>query len=376
MENSIIKFIRQKDYKFIKEIGQGGTGRTILLSDETINEQFVCKKYSPNNPNDKLLYFDNFVKEIKLLHLVYHKNIVRIFNYYLFPEHTTGYILMEFIEGQNISEFLKNNPEKLNDVFNQVIEGFKYLEENKILHRDIRPENILISDEGVVKIIDFGFGKQIQFETDNDKSVSLNWRYATPEEFTEKVYDSKTEIYFTGKLFEEIILENNLESFAYKTTLNKMIERSPLKRYGSFFDIERTIITDTEPKLTFTNKQKETYKTFAGSLSAALSNVSPDVQYISDIDQIISKLKDLYEKCLLEDFVQNTGSLIKCFIKGNFSYYTSKRVSLIHLKNFLDFFKNSPVDKQKIIINNLWGRIDSVPRREETPPVDVDDIPF
>jgi serine/threonine-protein kinase len=283
---------------------------------------------------------------------------------------------MEFVEGLNISEFLKKNPEKLNDVFNQVIEGFKYLEENNILHRDIRPENILISEEGNVKIIDFGFGKQIQFETDNDKSVSLNWRYAIPEEFTNMTYNSKTEVYFIGKLFEEIILENNFENFAYKTTLNKMIERSPLKRSGSFFNIERVMINDSDPRLTFSGKQKETYKVFAESLSDSLSNVGPDIQYISDIDQIISKLKDLHEKCLLEDYVQNTNSLIKCFIKGSFSYYTSKRVPSVQLKNFLDFLKNSPVDKQKIIINNLWGRIDSIPRRDENPPIDVDDIPF
>jgi len=46
-KNSQIKFLRQKDYKYIDDIGQGGTGRTILIEDELINESFVCKKYSP-----------------------------------------------------------------------------------------------------------------------------------------------------------------------------------------------------------------------------------------------------------------------------------------------------------------------------------------
>ena len=45
MQGKLIEFIRQKDYKFIEEIGQGGTGRTVLLEDEIINERFVCKKY-------------------------------------------------------------------------------------------------------------------------------------------------------------------------------------------------------------------------------------------------------------------------------------------------------------------------------------------
>ena len=51
MEPRIIEFIRTKDFKFIEEIGQGGTGRTVLLEDEIINEKFICKKYSPYNPD-------------------------------------------------------------------------------------------------------------------------------------------------------------------------------------------------------------------------------------------------------------------------------------------------------------------------------------
>ena len=47
MKDNIIRFIKSKEYKYLKEVGQGGTGRTILIKDETINEQFVCKKYSP-----------------------------------------------------------------------------------------------------------------------------------------------------------------------------------------------------------------------------------------------------------------------------------------------------------------------------------------
>ena len=85
-KDEIIKFIRQKDYKLIKHIGQGGTGKTVLLKDEIIDEVFVCKKYSPYNKEDKEQYFKYFIDEIKILHCIYHKNIVRVFNYYLYPE--------------------------------------------------------------------------------------------------------------------------------------------------------------------------------------------------------------------------------------------------------------------------------------------------
>ena len=57
MNKKIIEFIRTKDYKFIKNIGQGGTGKTVLLKDEIIDETFVCKKYSPYYEEHKDLFF-------------------------------------------------------------------------------------------------------------------------------------------------------------------------------------------------------------------------------------------------------------------------------------------------------------------------------
>ena len=85
MADNFIQFIRQKDYKEVRILGQGGTGQTRLIEDDIINAYFVCKKYSPYYPELKEKYFKNFVDEIKLLHTVYHKNIVRVFNYFLYP---------------------------------------------------------------------------------------------------------------------------------------------------------------------------------------------------------------------------------------------------------------------------------------------------
>jgi len=146
MNKDDIKFIRQKDFKFLKEIGQGALGKTVLLKDEDLNVEFVCKKYKPINGVNKEQYFKNFINEIKLLHLLYHKNIVRIFNYYLYPNYFTGYIVMEFIEGLELDSYLEKYPENINNIFEQLIDGFVYLEENSILHRDIRPSNIMVDN--------------------------------------------------------------------------------------------------------------------------------------------------------------------------------------------------------------------------------------
>ncbi|WP_421806421.1 protein kinase family protein [Flagellimonas sp.] len=373
MKDNIVKFVRKKDYKYIEEIGQGGTGRTVLLEDEIINERFVCKKYSPFFKEHKKLFFNNFKHEIKLLHLLNHENIVRVFNYYLYPEDYTGYILMEFIKGQNIKEFLEDNPDKLNDVFEQTINGFVHLEKTNILHRDIRPENILISKDGIVKIIDFGFSKKIEPDSDFGKSISLNWKYDPPNEFQEEKYDFRTELYFVGKLFEEIIVSNKFQNFGYTDLLNKMILPDFSVRIPSFFDVNRSLISDLTKEVKFSSVEKNIYQVFADGLEGIFSEIDVDAEYISDISGIERELQEVYDNSILESHIQNPNYLARCFVNGNFRYYRSKTMEVDLLRKFVEFLVASSKERQKVIINNLWQRLDKIPRSK---PQIEDDLPF
>lgn len=372
MNKKIIEFIRTKDYKFIKDIGQGGTGKTVLLKDEIIDETFVCKKYSPYYEEHKDLFFKNFVDEIKILHNIYHKNIVRVFNYYLYPEKTTGYILMEFINGDDIKNFAFNNPHLINDLFQQTIGGFNYLEQNKILHRDIRPENILVSDEGVVKIIDFGFGKRINYTEDFDKSITLNWRFLPPVDFNNKFYDFRTEIYFIGKLFEEILRENEIENFLYKGVLSEMIKTDFNERISDFALIERKILADENIGIDFGYEDKETYKRFANSLTSVFSKIEQSAGYITDTDKIVTSLEDIYRNSMLEDYIQNPNSIARVFVNGSYKYFKRVEFSLYTLREFNKLMKSVSIDKKRIILNNLWQRLDTIERYTDY----KEDLPF
>lgn len=235
MTEKIVEFIRKKDFVLKKELGQGACGRTVLLYDSVIDEQFVCKKYSPIHESLKEEFFKNFVREIKYLHLLNHQNVVRVFNYYLYPEQRTGYILMEYVRGFDIEDYLAKHPEDVNEVFVQVIEGFSHLEKNKILHRDIRPQNVMVAEDGVVKIIDFGFGKQTNNANDFGKSITLNWWCEPPPEFKESIYDYRTEVYFVGKLFEKIIADTDIKHFKHMGLLGRMCISNPKTRIAFFF---------------------------------------------------------------------------------------------------------------------------------------------
>lgn len=371
MENNTIKFIKSKDYSVIKKIGQGGTGRTILIKDETINEIFVCKKYSTYYPEDKYLYYDNFVNEIKLLYKINHPNIVRVFNYYLYPEMTTGYIIMEYINGVDIEEYLSQYPNKINDIFTQTINGFKYLEEQNILHRDIRPSNILVSYSGIVKIIDFGFGKNVQESIDYKKSISLCWPYSLPDDFKAYLYDFSTEVYFVGKLFEKIIIDNNIDSnFKYKEVLEKMITPNHERRIKSFHDVERQILSESAEFIKFTDEEKFLYTNIAEFLMNVCKSVEPTTKYKDDIDLITKSLDDLLWKSVLEEYIQNNSLFIGCFIYPPYRYYLKPIVPTKTFEDFTKWWKKLSIDRKKVVLNNLWLRFDTIKRENK------DDLPF
>ena len=372
MEQKILNFIKNKDYVFEKYLGRGACGKAVLLKDTEIDKQFVCKKYEPMDGIDANLYFKNFLQEIKLMYDSNHENIIRIYSYYTYPAMKTGYILMEYIEGENIAIYIKNNPEQINNVFEQLISGFKYLEEHKIIHRDIRDSNILITKDGIVKIIDFGFGKKIEFESDKYKSVSLNWWCETPNEFENEIYDEKTEIYFVGKLFEKIIKTNGIGNFLYIEELNKMIQKESEKRINSFSEIYTSIFKKIKLIDNFSDDEKEIYRNFADSLISSISKIEYNAKFY-ELPFVINKLEFVYQENMLEMYVQNVNEVISSFVDGQFYYKKKGYIYVALLKDFIDLLKRSDFEKQKILMLNINNRLKTLERYTEDYP---EDIPF
>ena len=373
MDKEIISFIRQKDYKFIKPIGRGGLGRTVLLRDPEIDEQFVCKKYEPISGISNEDYYENFVNEIKCLFLLYHRNIVRIFNYHLYPNQTTGYILMEYVDGDTIDNYIKNNPETINDIFIQTIEGFTYLEEKKILHRDIRNENILVDVEGVVKIIDFGFGKQIENLEDYNKSISLNWWCPLPNDFSQNKYTFKTEIYFIGMLFKYLIQGNSIDNFNYIEELKQMTIENEDERIESFKTLLMQINEVQQLDQLFEDEEIELYQKFANGIHGSIAKIDKDINFNYDAREIITKLSDVYNSNMLENEIFNLPELIRIFITGKYSYWKERTFYVYTLKEFLQFFRSCSNQKQRIILNNLYNRLQTIEKYVENP---FGDVPF
>lgn len=368
----IIEFDRIKQFKYVKPLGAGGTGDAHLFKDDTTDMLFAFKKYAPKDLDYKDEFYNRFVDEIKILFKISHANIVRVYNYYLYPEIKLGYLQMEFVDGVAIDEFEPDGwGKEWSDVFMEVIGAFEYLENNDVLHRDIRPANVLIDKYESVKIIDFGFGKKLDSQEKDGKSVLLNWPVTElPKETLEEgVYNHQSEIYFVGKLFQRL-LENSIEDFSFKYIVEKMIKTDPKERYKSFIEISKEISVGIMNQIDFMDSEREIYINFADQLSNKITQFNEQFTPLDKMHDIIVKLSSLIRDNILEEYIQDNERLINCFITGWYTYSPKQNIKVECVKKFHQFLVDLPSFKQKIVLDNIYNRL-SVIRVEIN-----EDLPF
>lgn len=372
-EGEIVTFLRKRDYRFIRELGQGACGKTVLLFDEDIQDHVVCKKYEPYDEVERAALYQLFVREIKLLYQLHHPNIVRYFHHYLYPSLTAGYILMEFIEGEDIADHIRKAPERINDLFMQAIDGFAYLEQKGIVHRDIRAANILVTKAGCLKIIDLGFGKQAKSIDDFQKSITLNWNCEKPAEFRDGRYDFTTEVYFVGKLFDRLIRDHDAESFCYNDMLRGMCAFHEYERTQTFGEIQQRLRTQRFGHSSFSAADLEVYRRFASAITRHLTKVAQDAKYVIDFERVITQLADVDHCCILERSVPDAAKIIRCFLNGGY-YYRKAGFPTEIVRDFCGLLQRATHDQRNTIMANLHTRLDAIPRYDATP--DDSDVPF
>ncbi|HAW57577.1 MAG TPA: hypothetical protein DCX03_00960 [Bacteroidales bacterium] len=375
LENGkVITFDRKKHFKYIDRLGKGGTGETHLFEDETTNTMFAIKKYVPVNGNDVDDCYERFVDEIKILFTLAHPNIVRVYNHYLYPLSKSGYLQMEYIKGVTINNFKCTLEKNWNDLFIEAVYAFVYLEKNRVLHRDIKANNIMVDENKNLKVIDFGFGKKYNSQmVDGKNSVFLNWPANTlPVEIFENTYNHRTDMFFLGKLFSELTLKENVVPFKFGHILEKMIQVEPSERYGTFEEVSRDISKGIFGEIEFTDSDKKIYMELADFITDNLIEFTDFFTPITDTAEVIDNLEEIIRMNALEDYIINTPKLIKCFVRGSFNYkpgrYLEKRV----VTGFYQFFDNLTDVKKQIVLGGLLNRFSIIEVN-----VDEDDfIPF
>ncbi len=301
-------------FTFIGYIGSGGQGEVALLYDYTLKMNFVCKAVPINDDESK----GRFNEELKSMYTSYHENVVRIFSHFVFSDtsDTTGFILMEHIDGNDIFSYLNTNPSQVMSIFVQCIEGFKHLEKNRIIHRDLRNKNILVSENGQVKLIDFGYSKtNIDFGGTNS-SLILNWPASEPEEVINKEnnYSMRTDIYYLGHIFQNIISKLHLDEHTefLDTIVSKMCEYKVDSRYQNFNDILEDVYNVFET--TITDENKTIFREMASELSyTILGFYNKSGVFDFNPKSVIRKLKSLIHNTDYYDVITNYKEFAECF---------------------------------------------------------------
>lgn len=369
----VITFDAKKNFTFVKTLGAGGTGDTHLFKDETTDMLFALKKYVPKDARFVDEHYSRFVDEIKILLNISHPNIVRIYNYYLYPQAKTGFLQMEYVDGICIDQYSPMPWDKSwEDIFCDIIGAFEYLEKHHILHRDIRPANIMIDTSNNVKIIDFGFGKQLNGTTNDENSILLNWPATEmPNEVQlNQEYDERTEIYFVGTLFRHLLKEE-ISEFHFAHIIDKMVKINPEQRYDSFSEIIADISAGVLSEIDFSETQKKCYRDFAIALSTHILHFQSKYSPKNDIAQTISDLALLIRNSSLEECIQDNSKLIGCFVAGGYTYNPRKDIPVQILKDFYGLITSLDMGKRKILFDNIYTRLSTIEVKTED-----DDLPF
>jgi serine/threonine protein kinase/Tfp pilus assembly protein PilF len=201
-------------YKILKKLGEGGMGEVFLAQDTKLDRKVALKFLPPSLTRDTDAK-ERFKREAKAAAALNHPNIVTIYEINQHEDQT--YIAMEHVEGQTLKEIITENStlniqnskltiEKIIDITTQICEGLAKAHEAGIVHRDIKPQNILINKEGRVKILDFGLAKLKGVGQLTKESSTLGTiNYMSPEQALGKDVDHSTDIWSLGVILYEML---------------------------------------------------------------------------------------------------------------------------------------------------------------------------
>ena len=206
-ETSISGTIFAGRYKVVEELGRGGMGRVYRAYDNQLREEVALKIIKPEVASDKKA-LERFSNELKLARKIIHRNVCRL--YELMEYQGVRFISMEYVPGEDLKSFIKR-ARRLDigaavAIAIQVCEGLAEAHRLGVVHRDLKPGNIMIDNEGSAKIMDFGIARSLL-----EKGITGEGRvvgtpeYISPEQIEGKAADRQSDLYALGVILFEMV---------------------------------------------------------------------------------------------------------------------------------------------------------------------------
>lgn len=260
-------------YEIERELGRGAMGVVYLGRDPRIGRQVAIKTLSYSHVDPKQLdeFKERFFREAEAAGRLSHPNIVTIYD--VGEEHDLAFIAMDYIEGESLSAYVSQDTllpvKKVYQIVAEVAEGLGYAHDKNIIHRDIKPGNILYQPQNdVVKVTDFGVARIVDNARTNTGDILGSPLYMSPEQLKgDKVWEP-TDIYSLGVTFYQLLTGavpfsgDSLANLTYNILhekhkgvreirsdlpksatriINRALQKDPAKRYHSIIEMAETL---------------------------------------------------------------------------------------------------------------------------------------
>lgn len=227
-------------YTLVREIGRGGMGCVYLAerSDETFHRKAAVKLVLPPAVSAEVIA--RFQQERKILASLDHPNIAKLLDAGV-TEEGWPYFVMEYVEGQPIHRWCDERKLSISErlkLFRGVIEAVQYAHRHLVVHRDLKPGNILVANDGVVKLLDFGIAKVLTSTAPGAPldtvtlAVMMTPEYASPEQVNATAITTQSDVYSLGVVLYELLTGHRpyrLLSAAVHEMARVILEVEPLR---------------------------------------------------------------------------------------------------------------------------------------------------
>ncbi len=193
-------------YEIIEELGKGGMGRVYRVEDKKVHEEVALKLIKPEIAKDKKT-IERFRNELKIARKIRHKNVCAMYD--LGEEKGRHYITMDYIPGQDLKGLIRQTGRlaisTAISIGKQVCEGLKEAHRVGVIHRDLKPNNIMIDKEGSVRIMDFGIARTVKDIGITGSGMMIGTpEYMSPEQVEGEEVDQFSDIYTLGIILYEM----------------------------------------------------------------------------------------------------------------------------------------------------------------------------
>ena len=193
-------------YEIIEELGRGGMGRVYRVMDKKINEEVALKLIRPEIADSKTI--ERFGNELKMARKISHKNVCRM--YHLSEESGTHYITMEYVPGETLKDMIRMtkqlSPGTAVSIAKQICAGLSEAHRMGVVHRDLKPQNVMIDKQGNARIMDFGIARSLESEGTTRPGIIIGTpEYMSPEQTEFREVDQRSDIYSLGIILFEML---------------------------------------------------------------------------------------------------------------------------------------------------------------------------